>query len=133
MPERSSISNTAAEISREILEFIQTRFHLLRSEIKENLGAWKMASLAIAVALLFLITTFVLVTGALTALVAAWLPTHYRWVLASFIIAVIYAGLGGGFAYYGLKRWREAPLVPKKTIDVLREDKQWLEGGGKAA
>jgi uncharacterized membrane protein YqjE len=133
MADRPSISSTAAEVSREVIDFVQTRVRLLRSELKENLAAWKLAAAMGGVALVFLLTACLFLAVTMTCLIAVFLPTLVRWVIASIVTTVIFGGVGAFLASSALKRLRQSPLIPKKTLDVLRDDKNWLEGGGKAA
>jgi len=133
MADRPSISSTAAEVSREVVDFVQTRVRLLGSELKENVAAWKVAATMGGIALVFLVTACLSLAATITCLIAVFLPTPFRWVIASIITTVIFGGMGAFLASSALKRLHQSPLTPSKTLDVLRDDKNWLEGGGKAA
>ena len=133
MADRPSISSTAAEVSRELVDFVQTRVRLLRSELKENVAAWKVPAAMGGIALVFLVTACLCLAVTLTCLIAVFLPTQFRWVIASIVSTVIFGGMGAFLASSALKRLHQSPLTPNKTLDVLRDDKNWLEGGGKAA
>ena len=133
MADRPSISSTAAEVSREVIDFVQTRVRLLRSELKENVAAWKVAAAMGGIALVFLVTACLSLAVTITCLIAVFLPTLFRWVIASIVTPVIFGATGAFLAFSALKRLRQSPLTPKRTLDVLRDDKNWLEGRGKAA
>jgi MFS family permease len=85
------------------------------------------------VALVLLGTAYASLAAALTCLIALFLPTSFRWVIASALIALICGVPGAILAYVAIKRLRLLPLIPKKTLDVLKDDRNWLENGGKAA
>jgi uncharacterized membrane protein YqjE len=85
------------------------------------------APLAVLGALL-LITAFLLFSLALVALVFAFLPDNeYRWFFAFLAIAVLWS-IVGGIAVYMAKRELEVKgLLPKRTVEVLKEDKLWIQ------
>jgi uncharacterized membrane protein YqjE len=92
MADRPSISSTAAEVSREVIDFVQTRVGLLRSELKENVAGWKIAAAMGGIALVFLITSCLSLAVTITCLIAVFLPTLFRGVIASIATTVISSG-----------------------------------------
>jgi uncharacterized membrane protein YqjE len=133
MLDEPSIAQAVAEVSREIKEFLHTRVDLLRSEFLENWNSWKTAWPLAGGAVVLLGTAYAFLAVALTCLIALFLPASFRWVIAPALIAFICGVPGALLAYVAIKRLRELPLIPKKTLDVLKDDRRWLEGGNKVA
>ena len=48
-----SVGSVLAEIKDEVREFVQTRIDMLKSEMKDNVSAWKVALPMIGAALLY--------------------------------------------------------------------------------
>jgi hypothetical protein len=69
-----------------------------------------------------------LFTGALVAvLTMAFAGSPYAPFLALAIVGVIYAAFGAGALWIGFGRVGKKALIPQRTIEVLKEDKVWLE------
>ena len=43
------------------------------------------------------------------------------------IVGVFWAIMGGMLAFFAAREFRAQGIAPKKTIEVLREDKIWLQ------
>lgn len=77
---------------------------------------------------LFLITSFLLLSGALVGLVLAAFPNSiYRWFFACLIVGVFWAILGAAAAYFAIREFQVRSMMPKRTLEVLRGDKLWIE------
>jgi uncharacterized membrane protein len=58
--------------------------------------------------------------------VAFW-GSPYAWFLGFLIVGVVWALIGGIAAFIAVREFRSQGLAPKKTIEVLKEDKIWLQ------
>ena len=68
-----------AEIKDEIKDFVQTRVAMFKSELRETLDAWKTAVPLAGIAVLLLVTAYLLLTLAVVGLVAvAFWDNPYR-------------------------------------------------------
>lgn len=123
-----SVASLVAEMKQELQDFVQTRLTMLKVELQEKARALKAAApLAVIGALLFL-TAFLLFSLALAALVFAFLPeSPYRWFLALLAISVLWSLIGGIAAYMAKRELEVKGLLPKRTVEVLKEDKQWIQ------
>jgi uncharacterized membrane protein YqjE len=130
-----SIAEVLREMKSEALDFINTRYELLAAELREKSVAVKKAVPMLAVGLVFGLGTFAVFTFMLVAVVCSWFRAGFpngtiaifAWPIAALIIFVIYGGIAGAFASAGIKRLREQPMVPERTIRVLKQDQQWIQ------
>jgi VIT1/CCC1 family predicted Fe2+/Mn2+ transporter len=54
------------------------------------------------------------------------LSTVISLILSSFVVGILAIGAGWLLMYSARKRLREKDLVPRKTMEILREDKEWM-------
>jgi uncharacterized membrane protein YqjE len=117
-----------AEIKDEIKDFVQTRVEMFKSEMRETLDAWKTAVPLAAIAVLFLATAYLMITLAVVGLVAvAFWDNPYRWFLAFLIVGLLWSIGGGILGWLALREFQSKGLFPRKTIEVLKADKIWIQ------
>ena len=123
-----SFGRVMAEIRDEIRDFVQTRVQMLRSELQEKISVWKAGTALAAAAVVLLATAYLLLTISLVCLVAvAFWASVYHWFFGFVIVGVAWALIGGMLGYFAIREFREQGLTPKRTLEVLKEDKVWLE------
>jgi uncharacterized membrane protein YqjE len=123
-----TLAEVISEIKDEIKDFVQTRTEMLKAEFRNKISAWKSGVVAAAVGLLFLATAYLLITLAVVGLLAvAFWGSPYAWFLSFLIVGVVWALIGGIAAFMAVREFRAEGLAPRKTIEVLREDKVWLQ------
>jgi len=121
-----TLAEVLAETRDEIKDFIQTRVQLLVSEMKEKAAKSKSAAILGAIAAVLGITAFLLLTLAGVGLIAVafWgSPYAFFW---GFLIVGLFYGLIAGMLAMGAARQLKS-FAPQKTIEVLKEDKIWLQ------
>jgi uncharacterized membrane protein YqjE len=64
--------------------------------------------------------------------VAFW-NNPYRWFFAFLIVSVVLAITGALTAWMALRGLRAHGLFPKKTVEVLKADKIWLQNEARSA
>jgi hypothetical protein len=123
-----SLAEVVRELKEELRDFVQTRVDMLRFEVRDKARTWKTALPMIGVALVLLVTAWLVLTGALIALMAsAFYPSRFAFFFAFLIVGGCYALFGSmcaAFAYRGIKT---EGIAPQRTIKVLREDANWLQ------
>lgn len=123
-----SFAGVVNEVKDEFKEFLQTRITMLRAELGEKMRTFKAALPMLATAIVFLATSFLLLTLCLVALISvAFYGDPFRWFFSFLIVGVLYSIIGGMAAVFGLKELRAQGIMPKKTIKVLKEDQIWLQ------
>ena len=128
IPNGRTLADVVSTIKDELKEFAQTRLQLLKVELQQKFGLLKIAALLAAVAVVLLSTAYLLLTFALAALVAALLvDSPYHWFFGFLTIAVLWSLLGGVAGYFAKREFELRGIMPRRTIEVLRGDKIWLQ------
>jgi hypothetical protein len=96
---------------------------LARTETREGLDALKAAALCVLLAAVPALISLVLIALALTYALTAYLPP---WA-AALVPALALAGLSAGMLFFGFRRLKRPDAGPDRTIQSLKEDKQWLK------
>jgi uncharacterized membrane protein YqjE len=122
------VTQLLLEMKGELLEFLTTRVELLRSEIQESVAAVKSAAPVAVIAVVLLMTAYLLLTLAVVGLIAvAFVGNPYAWFFAFLIVGGAWALFGVIAAFLALRSLRKLGLFPKKTIEVLKADKVWID------
>jgi Putative Actinobacterial Holin-X, holin superfamily III len=123
-----TLAGIVSEVLDELKDFVQTRVEMMRSDVRETVrAASRWLPLGI-VACVLLITAYVLFAAAVVALVSvAFVTNPYRWFLSCLVVALAWSLAGGIFAYIAWMQFRAQGMLLKKTLDVLKADKVWLQ------
>lgn len=123
-----SLADVLHEAKLELKHFLETRFAMLQSEMSDKLGAIKSAAPMIAVGALMGATAFLVLTGALIIVLAkAFAGTGWGLFLGFAVVGVIYGIFGFAMLFFGYRSLTEKGFVPERTLQVLKDDKVWLE------
>jgi uncharacterized membrane protein YqjE len=121
-----TLAEIIAEIRDELRDFVSTRVRIVRAEIQESIGAAKVGVPLAIVALGFFAIASLLLTAACVALVAAaFAGNPYAWFYAFIIIGCLWAIFGGVAGFFAYNQFKG--IFPKRTIEVIKADKLWLE------
>lgn len=132
VPNGRSLAQVVADIKDELKDFIQTRVQLFKEEAKQKLALLKTAGILAAIAVVLLGTAYLLITVGLAALIAALLTDNpFRWVYGFFGVAVLWLTTGGIIGYLAYRQFSRKGLAPKRTFEVLRGDKLWIQAEAK--
>jgi len=123
-----SLGEVLSEIRSEVIEFIDTRLQMLRTEMQEAAKTIKRAAPSMVAGLVLLGTAYILLTLALVALVAvAFWNSPYHWFFAFVIVGVVWAIAGSLAMFMAVRALKLHGLAPRKTLEVLKADKVWLQ------
>jgi putative superfamily III holin-X len=123
-----SLAAIISEMKEELKEFFQTRLEMLKQEMQEKLGRFKVAAPLAGAAVLLLLTAYLLITVALAgAVAAAFAGSPFRWFFGFGIVGLVWALFGGIAGYFAKRELELKTLAPKRTIEVLKGDKVWLQ------
>ena len=133
--QRTEIENLPRLFTRlgdDVTQFFDTKMSLLRVEVKEDFTTLLRAGIGIAVASLVALIGFALVSvaaarGLATQLTNTGLSQAAADGLGLLIVGVIYLVLGTVVAFVMKGRLAKQSLVPNRTIDEIRKDKEWLK------
>jgi uncharacterized membrane protein YqjE len=127
-----SLAAIIAEMKEELQEFAQTRSRMFKAEFQEKFTALKIAALLAGVGALLLGTAYLLFTMALVALVTVLFRDNpYGWFFAFSAIAVLWALFGAVAAYLAKREFELKGILPKRTLEVLKGDKLWIQAEAK--
>ena len=123
-----SVAALFAEMTQELQDFVQTRVTMFKVELQEKVRVMKAAAPLAVIGAVLLLTAYLLFTLALVSLVFAFLPDNaYRWCIAFAAIGLLWLILGGIAAYMAKRELEVKGLLPKRTVEVLKEDKMWIQ------
>jgi uncharacterized membrane protein YqjE len=123
-----SLGAILADIVEELQEFLNTRIHMVKSELHETMTAVSVALPSVLLALILVGTGFLLLTGAVVVVIAAaFAGNAYAWVYAFLIVGVLWIAFGGVAAFFAYNEVRSKAKFPKHTVEVLKADKVWIE------
>ena len=128
MNNEKSIAAVLLEIREDLKQFVDTRFQILKTEIREKLARWKRSIPVLAAALVLVATSWMVLTFALVALVHTWLTdSPYSWVWGALIVGGAYLAIGAAAGWLGYKEITSAGFKPERTVTVLKQDRMWIE------
>ena len=115
-------------MKEELKEIAQLRIEMFKAEVREKIKTLKIAAPLAGFGALFLGTAYFLFTMALVGLVVAFFRDNtYRWFFAFAAVAVLWTLLGAIAAYFAKREFELKSLLPNRTIEVLKEDKIWIQ------
>ena len=122
------IAAVIRELKTEIAEFLNTRFQMLKAELKEKLELSKTALPLLAGALAFFAGAFAALTFAFIALIhGAYADNPFGWAIGGAIVGFVYLVLGAAGLILVRQLVRPSGILPKRTMKVLKQDQTWLE------
>jgi uncharacterized membrane protein len=123
-----SLATIIQEMKDELKDFIQLRVEMLETETREKLKILKIAAPLAVVGALFLGTAYLLFSMALVSLVVAFFPDNpYRWFFAFGAVTILWTLVGAVAAYLAKREFELHSLMPTRTMEVLKEDKIWIQ------
>jgi len=126
-----SIAELLKDLRDESVTLMRQELSLARTEIGEkaskaarNTAYTGVGAVVLYIGVFFLLTA--LAVGLAMLLNRLGMDPHGWW-LGPLIVGGILAAIGGALTSKGIATLKEQSLVPEKTVQTLKEDKQWLE------
>lgn len=121
-----SLAAIISEIKEELKSFIDTRVRMIKTEFQESLGSMATGLGLGLFCLGLLVISSLLFTAAVVAIVAFAFAGHpYAWVFSFVIVGAIWAAFAAIAGFFAYRQFRN--IFPKRTIEVLKADKVWLQ------
>src|SRR4051812_7919508 len=122
-PSNTSVGELIGEISDDLSKLFRQEVELAKAEIKQEASkagkaAGMLGGAGFAGYLAVVLLSFALVFGLANVMDAGW---------AALIVAVIWAAIGAALYATGRKRLKTVDPVPRRTVDTIKEDAQWLK------
>jgi hypothetical protein len=117
-----SFSELLSDLAGETTLLIRQEVRLFKAELAEKLGrVGRGASMLMAGAVLAFSGWLVLLAASVLGLATVLQP----W-LAALIVGIVVLAIGGVLVLVGRSRFDSEALVPRRTINSLREDEAWI-------
>ncbi len=124
-----NIADVLREFKNEIITLVATRFEMLREEMKAKTTVMLTAVPMLVIGVMFLLAALLTLTGAIVVVIAAAFPGNpWAYAISFAIVTALYAIVGGMMLLMGKNALSKQSLMPEKTMQVLHQDRIWLEG-----
>ena len=134
MHTEKSIATILAETKDELKQFVTTRVNILKAEMDEKISRIKSVIPLAIVAVLFLLSGWMVLTFALIALLhALFVPSLYAWLWASLIVTAVYMAVGAIAGWLAYSEIKATNLTPTRTLKVLQQDQVWIQNEARTA
>jgi hypothetical protein len=123
-----SVAEVMHEFREDLKDFATTRIQMLRNEINEKIGAWKVGLPAMIIGLVLLGTAYLLFTaGLVVAIALAFSGQPWGFAVSFGIVMIVYGLAGGLLFFYGWNTVKAGGFAPEKTMRILKQDQVWLK------
>ncbi len=118
-----SLGELFAELSRESSTLVRQEIELAKTELSQKATSLSkdVAYMALGGAVAYV--GVIVLAFAVVYLLAEFLPI---W-LAALIVGIVVAAIGYFLVQSGLSRLKRTSLTPERTIETLKEDKEWAK------
>lgn len=119
----TSVGELIGNISNDLSQLFRQEVELAKVELKQEAAkagqaAGMLGGAAFAGYLAVVLLSFALVFGLANVMDAGW---------AALIVAIIWGVIGAVLYSIGRKRIKQVDPVPRRTVDTIKEDAQWLK------
>ncbi|HEX8709662.1 MAG TPA: phage holin family protein [Pyrinomonadaceae bacterium] len=126
-----SLPALMGRLGDDVMTLVDTKLSLLKVELKEDAGAYVRGGVMISLGGVIAAVGFAILNVAVALFVGALLPDTMspavRYALGFVITGVLYLIIGGIIIITAKNRLAKRNLVPNRSVDELRKDKQWLK------
>jgi uncharacterized membrane protein YqjE len=131
-PETESLPSLVGKLGDDVMQLFDAKLSLLKVELKEEANTYARGGIAIALAGIVAAVGFALLNVAVAFGVSTFFENANLSQAAKYALGFVLTGLFyvviGGIAILTVKnRLAHQALVPNKTVEELRKDKQWLK------
>jgi uncharacterized membrane protein YqjE len=131
-PDTDSLPSLVSRLGDDVMELFKSQLELFKVEIKEEANAYVRGITLIATGAVIAIVGFALLNVAIAFAVSTLFaqanfsqPASYA--LGFVVTGAFYVLVGGIIVLLMKNRLAKQDLVPQRTVEELRKDKQWLK------
>lgn len=130
--ETESLPSLVGRLGDDVMQLFDTKLSLLKVELKEEANAYARGVIAIALGGIVAGVGFGLLNVAVAFVASALfananLSQAAKYALGFVLTGLVYVVIGGIVILKMKKRLGRQDLVPNKTVEELRKDKEWLK------
>ena len=119
-----SLAELFADLAQDTSTLVQQEIQLAKNELGQAVAeVGKNIGMLVAGGVLLLAATLALIATLILALGALGMPS---WV-AALIVTLVFAGVGLALLARGRTALKNADLLPRQTIETLKEDQEWIK------
>jgi len=115
----------------DVMKLLDTKLSLLKVEVKEDADAYIRGGVMIGIGGVIAAVGFALLNVAVAFGVSTLLPVDWsppaRYAVGFVVTGIVYLVIGGIIVVVMKNRLARRDLVPNRSVDELRKDKQWLK------
>ncbi|MCM4079575.1 phage holin family protein [Paractinoplanes hotanensis] len=119
----TSVGEMIGNISNDLSQLFRQEVELAKAELKQEAAKAGKAGGMLGGAAFAAYLAVVLLSFALVFALDAVMPAGW----AALIVAVLWAVIGGVLYVIGKNKLKTVDPVPRRTVDTLKEDAQWLK------
>ncbi|MCY1138509.1 phage holin family protein [Actinoplanes sp. Pm04-4] len=121
--QETSVGEMIGNISNDLSQLFRQEVELAKAELKQEASKAGKAGGMLGGAAFAAYLAVVLLSFALVFALDAVMPAGW----AALIVAVLWAVIGGVLYVIGKNKLKTVDPVPRRTVDTLKEDAQWLK------
>lgn len=130
--ETESLPTLVGRLGDDVMQLFDTKLSLLKVELKEEANAYTRGAVAIAmggivVAVGFALLNVAIAFGVSTLFANADLSQSTKYALGFVLTGLFYLVIGGIVVMATKSRLAKQGVIPNRTVEELRKDKQWLK------
>ena len=130
--ETESLPSLVGRLGEDVMQLFDTKVSLLKVELREEANAYARGAVAIAMggivaAVGFALLNVAIAFGVSTLFATTSLSQPARYALGFVLTGLFYLVIGGIVVLATKSRLAKQGLVPNRTVEELRKDKQWLK------
>lgn len=112
------------QLGQDSATLVRQEVALAKAELRQNVKSLAKDAMMIAVGGVIALLGGLVMVAFLVILLGAVLNNYW---LGALIVGVLFLLVGGMLAMTGLKKLQKEEVAPTRTIETLKEDKQWLQ------
>jgi uncharacterized membrane protein YqjE len=130
--ETESLPSLVGRLGEDVMQLFDTKLSLLKVEIKEEANAYARGAVALALggivaAVGFALLNVAIAFGVSTLFSETTLSQPARYALGFVLTGLFYLVIGAIVVLATKSRLAKQGIVPNRTVEELRKDKQWLK------
>ena len=119
-----SLGELFGDLTRSMSTLVRQEIDLARTEMTARAGRLSRGAAMVGVGGALLYAAFF---GAMTALILGLVAIGLDPWVAALLVTIVVAAVGGLLVATGLEALKKADLVPRRTIESVREDADWAK------
>jgi uncharacterized membrane protein YqjE len=129
--ELDQLPSLFGRLGDDVMKLLDTKLSLLKVEVTEDINAFVRNAILISVGGFIAAIGFALLNIALALGISAFMPADWqqasRYAVGFVITGVLYLIIGGIIVMMMKSRLARQEIVPNRSVEELRKDKEWLK------